>query len=1414
MTDLYSGRYFDDTSIPFPSLTHQHDSISISKPNSLPEHSPNPTETPLDTENAAHATSPSTAADLATSDDSMRLRPGLKSSSDLSAIDNEASQTSASESKSLQPDHNGVVPDSVAPPEPEEEAHFSGATQQLLDNEHPSRPAKVVRIPNSPPRDAEHTANAERLQSRKSSAHQLPTHTEPASSPSSTVGPYSAATPLPPQDSPDTSPDSESADQPEEAITPKDLQPSPERQREKEEHDRLLEAQKEIARKQALGDVSDPNDQLLWEEREAAARADEEQRARLSVGGPEGDTRKSEEETNAEDVAEDMMVDKAAESSEGLAPKQIAGQKDEIPNSSAEEDDEGDNITVTPRTRAPLSIDTAQLQPSGPSRPSETPADEPQTSARPSSSEGKKRTASEAFMPSRVSMDAPPSAVSPMDLRHPHDAPARQVPHATPKKAVQPILSHPPQTPSNAQAALDELLALKGAANDPERDYLESLFRIQAHDSPNVRSTALPDLVRSASKALSTQDHFTSSHERLDYRELRKIYTLQNANKWSLRQMEKAKEPPQPVTHLDHMMAEMKWMRKDFKAERKIKKSVCAWLAARCADWVAADADGRKRMQVKVRPPKQKAVDDCDEQPPELEHSGESAAEDDPTPPTPPPDSAFPSRLIVPPELSDTVADLKQAGKLKVALRSLPVSGWQSTAQSQRPPLDPMSKFVKGTVFPATRKPKSKRSRFDYEDDAELLESEPATKRVREERELPPEDQEIALFHPDNKPIRDRLHANNTFRPPSEFVMPSTQFYEFRNGSQWVWEDDQKLRRLAKEYSFNWSLISDELTLPARFKSSAERRTPWECFERWVELEQLPSEMKKTMYFKTWYQRLEQSQQAAERRYQAQVAALQAANGQQANIPSRRRTTPTRVEKRKNTRYLWLVDGMRKLARKKEATAYKQAEGEYLNANEGADKRENKADMKHAAQRAAAQRKTQTADPNHQRAPIKTPKEFSKMRQDLDAQIMERHRQNRAKILENQQKQMMAQRQQQQQGSQSAQSAQQRPGSSSNVPAQQAQMQPNGQQQQQQQNMNGQHGRSQMPIATRNGHLAVPQVNAQGMAQAQMRPNGHMQNPQEMQRMAHANAQRNAQYGGQQQQYAQMQPSPGPGGMSSQQQMQSNQAYLAAMQQQGVQPGSQQANNHQASGSPSMPPPPTPQNAQKSLSSGLVPAIVAMQAQLRQKYPQASEEQITNMATEALRNQSSQAQAQSSNAARQHAMNAAAGIAGNNTSQQHGNMQQAYAQNQAAFQNNQQMQNGNAAYANADGSGQQQSPNQQYAQMMRQRQMQQMRLQQSPGSSHAQLNGSPSMASASPAPVSPSMQFSNVNGTPQMAAAQLNMNGGMNNQQRPPSRSATPQMQRLGSSGSVPGIQQGMPSPNQVNGLQGSPRNMQASMAR
>ncbi|KAK6438247.1 RNA polymerase II transcription elongation factor SpEAF [Oleoguttula sp. CCFEE 5521] len=1267
-------------------------------------------------------------------------------------------------------------PAEIAPPAPEDEDNLTQATRERLHLETDTHPhAKTVHLPSKAVQEARLRERSEARHLKASTdverASHLQVQGDLASSPSSTVGAHSAATPMLPQDSPDTSPDSEPA-----AVdVPEDLRPTPEERRVKVEHDKNLAAKKEEARKQALGDISTPDEQLRWEEREAAAREAEEQAARDDRGGPEPSTSDSSHQTEAAQAVADMQNDRRTALKHSSSRQHNDVRHDE-PES------EEDSITVVPRKAASSREEVVPVREilagTGRDTVSATPSD---LAIQPSERMTEQVNGTPSVEPRRRQSSIEP--ISPKSTRRDGRV-VRMQEYVTPPRTRRPEYD---LSPHASITALGELASLKGAAEDPERDYLEPLFRIQAHESGNINTQPLPDLIKSATKTLSTEDYFTATHERMDFRMLRRIYQLQNANKWPLRQMDKCKEPPAPVTHQDHLMAEMRWMGKDFRAERKMKKSVCTWLARRCADYVAADGDERMDMRVKVKGRRTSDAEVEDDGVPELEAAGESAPEDDSMPRTPMLGATLLTRLVVAPELADHVQQLQKSDTLRMALEDVPIWQPETLPQHSKSRMTQVSKFVSGKILPKQQQPSRKRSRYDYEDEAETEDAQPSYKRRRDEQDMQPDDSEIALFHSDNKHIRDRLHANNVFRPPSEFQMPSTPFYEFRNGSQWVWEDDQKLRKLAKDYSFNWSLISAEMALPSRFKSGMERRTPWECFERWVELETLPAEMRKTVYFKTWFQRLEQSQQAVERRYNAQVAAIQQAQQQsgvtaaQQHMPMRRRTLPSRVEKRKSTRHLWTVDAMRKLAKKREMAEYKKAE----------------------SARAAAQRKsTQQAEISQQpRAPMLTPQEFSKKRYERDLQLAEMQRQHRLKMLEQQQRSLQMTRAGQP-GQVNGAPNVPRPGT-----AGQAQMSANGQQHPAVNGQGAQQQRQGLPAPTRNGHLAVPGANTQGIPQAHMRSAVPMTQSAEMQRMAQASAQsRQSQYGGQQfpmPNASMISPVANTGSMTTQQQIASNQALLAAFQaqtqshqQMPVQhQGSLQSNHTQStqmngqqhmSASPNMPPPPTPQGNSGQLSSGHVPAVIAIKNQLRARYPNMTEAELTNFATEQLKHQS-----QSSSQVRQSAMNAAAGLS-NGVPSATTNMQ-AYGQNQQVYPSNPKMSNGVNGYGTGDASSQvnvsAQSPQHSYAQMMRQRQMQQMRMQQSPNTPHAQLANSPVVAHASPNvnPVSPAVQYQGVNNVPSMTA-------------RPSSRSNTPGMMQ--SPGALTG------------GLQGSPRTMQASAAR
>ncbi|KAI9875033.1 MAG: chromatin modification- protein VID21, partial [Watsoniomyces obsoletus] len=115
----------------------------------------------------------------------------------------------------------------------------------------------------------------------------------------------------------------------------------------------------------------------------------------------------------------------------------------------------------------------------------------------------------------------------------------------------------------------------------------------------------------------------------------------------------------------------------------------------------------------------------------------------------------------------------------------------------------PVSKYTVEKLETKDHKPPRKRSRYEYEVE---------TSSTRKTEPLPPQEQNVALFMVENKHIRDRIHPGHSFRPPSEHPMPSQTFFETRSSSQWTHAEDDELRKLVKDYSYNWSLISSCLS--------------------------------------------------------------------------------------------------------------------------------------------------------------------------------------------------------------------------------------------------------------------------------------------------------------------------------------------------------------------------------------------------------------------------------------------------------------------------------------------------------------------------------------------------------------------------------------------------------------------------
>ncbi|KAF4998126.1 hypothetical protein FGRMN_3373 [Fusarium graminum] len=523
----------------------------------------------------------------------------------------------------------------------------------------------------------------------------------------------------------------------------------------------------------------------------------------------------------------------------------------------------------------------------------------------------------------------------------------------------------------------------------PTEDYYTPLF-VQGFAGSSSWMQPIEKILYTANKTVTTPDANLAIQDHQACKVLRRVYHLQQHDKWSLRQPKRCPEPTRPPSHWDVMLQEVKWMRTDFREERKWKRVVAKNLAYACAEWHESTPEERKLLQVPaVIPPKKQIATDIpmvdaevDDQPtPDLVPSGDVESIDhlddllEDFPQTVAPSAIFNLHE------DDVIFGLRRTAAADQLLEELPMFGtplqvpkfdltgpeWDPDAHWRRPAL-PLSKYVEGHMKLVSDGPPRKRSRYNYQNEDSDDESEAGfvSSDQLPSLPLPPATDEVALFNPEMKHIRDRLYVGHQFRPPSEYPMPAQSFFECRSPSQWTISEDDELRSLVREHSYNWSLISSILTPRSIFNSGAERRTPWECFERWIALEGLPSDMAKTQYFKTYTGRIGAAQNVIAQQNQLIAQQVNQANG--AVTPGRRRpaSTPVRVERRRNQKHLTILDAMRKLAKKRETTAQKQ---------------------QHTASQNAANKKA--SDPASQR-PTKTPREYSILRWERDQALAEK----------------------------------------------------------------------------------------------------------------------------------------------------------------------------------------------------------------------------------------------------------------------------------------------------------------------------------------------------------------------------------------------------------------------------------------
>ncbi|KAG0706394.1 hypothetical protein DFH29DRAFT_171526 [Suillus ampliporus] len=242
---------------------------------------------------------------------------------------------------------------------------------------------------------------------------------------------------------------------------------------------------------------------------------------------------------------------------------------------------------ITPRTIVHTTVDVASIQPSLLIPTPTSPVADPAFSFDEAESE-------------------PPDETSPASTpveaqRHHHHHHHHRHHHFNPAYSLPPIKSLPAEYLRKGKSA-------KQKKRDKERDKAEG--KIKDEWTPmgltkwgaTVRANPIWKKVSRATKCLSTRDWGVAIAELRLTRALERVESLENVAKWSYRQPKRQKNlGGMTKTHWDYLMDEMKWMRVDFREERRWKYVLAFNLSSAVLEWhEAGSREERLRLGICV----------------------------------------------------------------------------------------------------------------------------------------------------------------------------------------------------------------------------------------------------------------------------------------------------------------------------------------------------------------------------------------------------------------------------------------------------------------------------------------------------------------------------------------------------------------------------------------------------------------------------------------------------------------------------------------------------------------------------------------------------------------------------------------------------------------------------------------------
>ncbi|KAJ3022031.1 chromatin modification- protein VID21 [Thoreauomyces humboldtii] len=342
-----------------------------------------------------------------------------------------------------------------------------------------------------------------------------------------------------------------------------------------------------------------------------------------------------------------------------------------------------------------------------------------------------------------------------------------------------------------------------------------------------VQANPIGALLPTASKALTTKDWQAARNEAQQLSLLSKVEQLKEKRLWSFRQL-KPHDPPQRLqTHWDALLDEMKWMRTDFRQERRLKIATAYHMAQWVMEWHAST--DKPSLCIDRRP-----------------SSIDRAA----TPETPSVRRASNAMIIDNPDVTRrrSSADVREAGEVG----SEPLSdqtpmfmdvdatfhiiddGGNAPNNPGLPTYVPLrldEPYVDENhhkrIVPVSKLISERRVIVD---DCKRGAEDDPMREVSQSLESPgPHDAVPAytpLFAAPTKPV-----LVPTILPPAS-PAPSSKA---RQTPEWSSVEDADLLYLASAYQHNWTIVADML-FSRQMAGLRWRRSDWECFLRFREL--------------------------------------------------------------------------------------------------------------------------------------------------------------------------------------------------------------------------------------------------------------------------------------------------------------------------------------------------------------------------------------------------------------------------------------------------------------------------------------------------------------------------------------------------------------------------------------------------